>query len=917
MTSRHLRRIESIVPRRSEGFGGKARGLAALARAGFPVPAAYALAGDAAAAHAAVALPPGDRIEALLEAPESAVSAARLESIAARVRAQPLEPQLAAALRDAFRDLRRSGARSLAVRSSSTREDEQAASGAGLHLTKLGVSSEEELLDAVRACWASVYSPHVLAYLRTITRESGAPMAAQTPAELEAKVGVVLQAMVPADVAGVLFTVNPLTADGGEMVLNAAYGLGSLVVDGRVSPDTYRIDKATGAVRDRIIGEKKLRAVVVPDASADVGEGVLAGVGVREEDVPPSLAKAEALEPYQLDALVALGRRIEAHFGDARDVEWAYARGTLYVLQARPVTTIAGRVPPRRAQRARSKKAAAHAPVVWSNVNVGEALPGVATPLTWSILSKFSELGFRRAFGSLGCSVPRDAELVGDFRGRIYLNLSEFMGILSQVPGLRPRTLLALGGGGEAEVLEADVPPRGHAAFLARLPFTFARFVRENAAITSRVAAFEESFVVERARLGSVDLRILAPAALAHALRDVERLLDDTGAIMLTCYGNLLGAVVLLNKVLDVVARDHSDALQRDLIAGLADVESAAPGLALWHIAEMARADAPARALLVEGDPHALRVEQLPEGATRRALQRFLEAHGGRGAREAEISEPRWREDPSLLFATLRAHLLRPAGALGPLDLERRRRAVREAAEAELTARAPLVALPAVRHLLALVQRFVRLRERLRARVTEVLGLFRAVALEAGHRIDVKEACGPDAAFFLTLDEVRALLEGRLGFVAPLVRARRIQYLRDVALPDPPDTFIGFPPPAPELPAVTGTLRGLAASSGCVTARARVLLSPAHAGELLAGEVLVAPYADVGWSPLFLVAAAIVTDLGGPLSHAAIIAREYGVPSVMNVKSGTRALRTGDLLEVDGDRGTVRVVESASRLGTS
>jgi len=903
MTSRHLRRIETIVPRRSEGFGGKARGLAALARAGFPVPAAYALAGDAAEVHAAAALPQADRIAALLDAPESAVTAARLDAIAARVRAHPLDPPLAAALRDAFRDLRRGGARSVAVRSSSTREDEQAASGAGLHATLLDVTTEELMLDAVRTCWASVYSPRVLAYLRSIARDALASAGGSGAAEVEAKVGVVVQAMVPADVAGVLFTVNPLTADGGEMVLNASYGLGSLVVDGRVSPDTYRIDKATGFVRDRIVGEKRVRAVVT-DA------------GLSEEDVPLALTKREALEPHQLEELVALGRRIEAHFGDARDVEWAYARGTLYVLQARPVTTVAVRVGPRRPRRSR-ERAADRARIVWSNVNVGEALPGVATPLTWSILSKFSELGFRRAFGALGCSVPRDAELVGDFRGRIYLNLSEFMAILSQVPGLRPRTMLALGGGGEVDRLEAEVHPRGHAAFIARLPFTVTRFVRENVAITARVAAFEASFAVERGRVGGVDLRILAPQALAHALRDVERLLDDTGAIMLTCYGNLLGAVVLLNKVLDVVAKEHSASLQRDLIAGLADVDSAAPGLALWHIAEMARTDAAARTALVDGDPRTLRPEQLPDGPTRRALLRFLEAHGGRGAREAEISEPRWREDPSLLFATLRAHLQRPAGAPGPLELETRRRAAREAAELELAARVPVLALAAVRHLLGLVQRFVRLRERLRAHVTEVLGLFRAVALEAGKRIDVKEACGADAAFFLALDELRALLEGRIGVVAPLVRARRMQYLRDLALPDPPDTFVGFPPPVPELPAETGTLSGLAASSGRVTARVRVLLSPAQAGELLAGEVLVAPYADVGWSPLFLVAAAVVTDLGGPLSHAAIIAREYGVPSVMNVKSGTRALHTGDLVEVDGDRGTVRVVESAPRASAS
>ncbi len=897
MASRHLRRIESIVPRRSEGFGGKARALAALARAGFPVPAAYALAADASEAHAAAALPAADRIASLLAAPEDEVGAERLASIAARVRAHPLDPPLEAALRDAFRDLRRSGVASVAVRSSSTREDEEAASGAGLHLTVLDVAREDALLDAVRACWASVYAPRVLVYLRAVERRAAA-QGAGVSGGVEARVGVVVQAMVPADVAGVLFTVNPLTGDAGEMVVDASWGLGSLVVDGRVSPDTWRIDKQSGLARDHVPGDKRVRAVAT-------------GAGVREEPVPDELVQRAALDPRQLEELVALGRRIEAHFGDPRDVEWAFAGGTLYVLQARPVTTVAARLAPRRPRRSR-ERAAERARFVWSNVNVGEALPGVATPLTWSVLSKFSELGFRRAFGALGCSVPRDAELVGDFRGRIYLNLSEFMAILTQVPGLRPRTLLALGGGGEVERLEAQVEARGHSAFLARLPFTTARFVRENMAITARVAEFEAAFATERARVGGVDLRILAPAALAHALRDVERLLDDTGAIMLTCYGNLLGAAVLLGKALELAAGDRAEALQRDLTTGLADVESAAPGIALWHIAEMARAEPEARAVLVGDDPQRLRVASLPPGPTRRALERFLEAHGARGAREAELSEPRWREDPSLLFATLRAHLLRPPGAPGLLDLERRRLATREAAEAELARRVPVLALSAVRHLLGLVQRFLRLRERLRAHVTDVLGLFRAVALEAGRRIDVKEVCGEDAAFFLGVDELRAWLEGRVEGVAPLVRARRQQYLRDVALPDPPDTFVGFPPPVAESAPTTDALSGLAVSSGRAVGRARVLRAPGDATSLCAGEILVAPWADVGWSPLFLVAAAVVTDLGGPLSHAAIIAREYGVPSVMNVKAGTRAIATGDLLEVDGDRGTVRILERAA-----
>lgn len=879
---RVLRRVESIVPRRAREYGGKARNLAALARAGFPVPAAFAIPGSACEEFLEEVLPEEDRLRALVQDPE--VSSERLSSIRQRVRSAPLHGRLRVELGWAFSELSSAGAPALAVRSSSTREDQDAAAAAGLHDTFLNVRDEEALVESVRACWASLFQPRVLAYLRTI---------ADAP---DATMGVVVQAMVPAEVSGVLFTINPLTGDTGEMVVNASYGLGSAIVDGRVSPDTYRIDKTSEALRDRVVGDKALRVVAAP-----------AG-GVVDEEVPAAERALPAIDDSTLGELIALGLRIEKQFDAPQDVEWAIVGGTIYVLQSRPVTAAIVGAHGRRTRRRQADRSN----LVWSNLNVGEALPGVATPLTWSILSAFSDLGFRRAFGALGCTVPRDAELVGNFRGRIYLNMTEFMGIASQVPGLRPRTILALGGGGEVDRLEESVERRSSAGFFARLPLTASRFVRENYRITVRVEQFEADFEDERQRYRAMDLRVLSPLALAKTLRDVEKLLDDSGAIMLTCYGNLLASMVALRTVLKTVSRDQHPQLERGLLTGLADVESAAPGLSLWHIAEMARFDEPAREHILAAEPAELSVETLPEGPTRRALDKFLTAHGYRGPREAEIATPRWREDPSLLFATLRAHLRNGTGER-PVDAERRQRELRERASRELDRMLPAPARAAVRHLLSLVQRFMRLRERLRSYVTEVLGMFRDVALDASRRIELREpGIGSDAAFFLTVDELRGVLSGELRNVSALIRQRRRQYERDVALPDPPDTFVGYPPQA-EAPAPdTDALTGLGASSGRYVGSARVLMSPSQAGDLRSGEVLIAPYADVGWSPLFTVAGAVVTDLGGPLSHASIVAREYGVPSVVNVKMGTRIISTGDRVEVDGDAGTVRILDGAA-----
>ncbi len=892
-----IRRIETLVPRKAAPFGGKARALASLARAGFPVPAAFAISSEVMTEALAAALSPSELPDHLLAAPARDVSDERLAALAARVREVAI-PRLALdAIRRQHAALREEGALAVAVRSSALREDEDARSAAGLFESILGVTTDEALERALREVWASLYTPRVMAYLRALGVTDRAAL------------GVVVQALVPADAAGVLFTVNPLSGDEGEMVVNAAYGLGGPVVDGRVSPDTVRIDKATRFVRDRVLGEK-LRALRY---SVERGS--------HEEDVAPELSARFVLDDRTIAALADLGVRIENFFGDARDVEWARVGSTVFVLQARPVTAL--KKPPMRPAARRAM--ADRAKTVWSNLNVGEALPGVATPFTWSVLSGFSDTGFRRAFGALGCVVPKDAELVGNFRGRIYLNMSEFFAIGSQVPGLSPKVLLSLGGGDEAERLEIERGGVGSAGFWARLPVTTARYFRENFRLTERVQAFEAEFGEDVRRIESIDFRLLSATALHRTLVDVERLLDSSGQVLLNVYGNLLASVVALRGLVHVALRDMSaaeaDQAMRDLLTGLSDVDSAGPGIALYRIAEVARRDPTALAYLQSKEPGALRVREVPAGPTRLVLEEFLSQYGDRGAREAEIAEPRWREDATLPFATVRMHLRSmlaeaplasgAASSRGPSLVEERQQEVRARAEARLSSAVPFFARPPMVRLLGLVQHFVRLRERLRGHVVKVLGLFRTVALDASRRmLALEPGVGEGGAFFLGIDEVHAVLKGEAHGVASLIQSRRLQFERDRALPDPPDTFVGFPPPLAELDG-TNELVGVGASRGRAIGKARVLKTAHEAGQLQAGEVLVSHHADVGWSPLFLAAGALVTDLGGALSHASVVAREFGLPAVVNVKTGTRAIATGDLLEVDGDRGIVRILERA------
>ena len=873
-----LRPIDALLPRASRSFGTKARNLAALVRAGFPVPAAHAMSSEVALRHYAQVLPaelqPAQLFAARQPLPE-AISEAR-----ERVLAAPLPAEVVDALGRSFAALRAASVESLAVRSSSTAEDLSVASAAGLHCSVLNVRSEAKLFEAVRLCLANAFSPRLLGYLHNL----GVDNAGAT--------GVILQALVPADVAGVLFTVNPLSGDPHEMVIDAGYGLGTSVTDGHATPDTYRIDKETGWVRDRVIGDKRVR--VVPGADGEL----------RDDAVAPAQAQQQALDEHLLAELVALGRRVEEHFGDARDVEFAIAGDRIYLLQARAVSGV--RTAPNRARTRRRKRLSDAGNVVWSNLNVGEALPGVATPFTWSVLSEFSQLGFERAFSALGCKVPKDAQLVGNFRGRIYLNLSELATIARQVPGLRPSVVLALGGGGnrELERLEHDVQPQRRAGFFLRLPATVARFTRSNVGFSRKIEAFEAAFEAERARIDAIDLRILSASGLDATLSDVHRMLDDAGTTLLTAYGGLLSALVPLRAALRLLQGERAARTQHALLSALEDVESAGPGQAILGVAAAFGRDQAAAARLLNGAP-LVRVADLPLGEARTATEEMLRRYGHRAVREAELSEPRWREQPRLLFDALRVQL-QHAGKDPQAALQRRIGELRAASEAALAA-LPAPTRPALKALLAVVRNYLRLRERLRSHVVRVLGLFRLIALDASRRLAAREPeLGPDAAFFLTLSELHAALRGELVSVLGLVRMRRAQYQRDRSLPDPPDTFVGYPTPVVALDAPGDCLKGLGASSGAVEGAVRVLRSADEIGTLVPGEILVVPSADVGWAPVFVVAGGLVTDVGGPLSHACVVAREYGLPTVVNVRAATRSLQTGERVRIDGDAGIVQ-----------
>jgi phosphohistidine swiveling domain-containing protein len=868
--------IDAITRKRgaedSRVIGGKAARLSWLVRHGFAVPEAWVIPVDVFVT-ALRELPPGCDPRSLLRAASGSAGMARAAEARDEILKGPLPKGMTDALGSLWERVADSAPWGLAVRSSATCEDGELVSMAGLADSKLGVRGSEALANAVRAVWASLASGRALAYLAAHgVKDVG--------------MAVVVQRMVEARAAGVMFTRAEGARGRHQRVINAGFGLGAPVVDGVTTPDVFRIDDR-GRVVESLIAHKERATVVSVSGLAEVA---------AESPDAPSLASHEVLE------LAEIALRLERLDRAPWDVEFACDPEKTWVVQARPIT-------------GRGFPDGGDEDTVWSTVNVGEALPGVATPLTWSVAGSFSEAGFRRAFAALGCSVPRHAHLVGNVHGRFYLNLSEFMGIAAQVPWLKPHTLVDLGGGSGGDELEVQTEGVSRKAFYARMPFTAVRLAREHMRLDEDVARYEEEAATAQRVHGALDLAILPDDGLARTLRDLQDLLERSGTVMLTCAASALGAHLALKAVLARVAPIGSDRLVQALTSGIRDLESARPAIGILRVASIARTEPEARAILE--DPRTVGPDDLPDGPTRRGLQSFLDLYGDRAVREAELSTPRWREDPRPVLTMLRVALRGEAREVEPALAKARSQADTEMAT--LLPRLNLAEQTLVRHLVARAQKAARLRERMRTWVTRVLGMLRDAVLDADRRLvrlspelaPVAHPHPPElgSVFFLTFDEILVALRTSRASLAPLVRARRAEFARDCARPDPPATFIGTPPSVVLPPLGGDVLRGLPASPGIVEGRARVLLGADAIGDLQTGEVLVVRTTDVGWTPLFLLAAGVVTELGGPLSHAAVVAREFGVPSVVNVEGATRAIRTGDLLRVDGGTGVVERVK--------
>ncbi|MGO9777853.1 MAG: PEP/pyruvate-binding domain-containing protein [Terracidiphilus sp.] len=855
-----------------ERVGGKGASLARMVAAGLPVPPGFHVTTEAYRRFVEENHLRDGILAAVVgaQANDPATLERASEQIQSLIAQGTMPNEIAGAIRERYSEL---GADlPVAVRSSATAEDLPDASFAGQLETYLNVRGGDAVLSAVQRCWASLWTGRAIGYRQ---RQGIRPE--------DVSIAVVVQRLVAAQVAGVAFTANPVTGARGEMMINAAWGLGEAVVSGQVTPDTFVVNKQTGTIASQEIAGKEVMTVRLES-------------GTREEPVPPDKRRQAALEPAQAAELARLGVRIEQLYGQPMDIEWAMCDGRIFIVQARPITALPE--PPVALDWSVPRKGA-----IYFRQSVAELLPEPLSPLFATLAlplwNKATQLIMTQALGLRSDSVA--LVTVHDFvYYEMALNARQMVGFFFTMM-MHGRTL--------ARMWRTAI---AHWADEAR-----PHFAQVTAEWTGR----------DLAAMNALEL-------LAGAQQIVEAAAGYYVSIQLVL-GPPVISEALFTAVYDHLIKRKSDPSALTFLLGFDNTpiraEKSLYDLAMWARGEeelagyLAWSSGKEIAAAYQSQAAPIAATESWQGFTARLtehLNRF-----GHAVYDLDFAKSVPADAPASLLDTLR-HFLAGKGR-NPYERQAEATAAREKAAASQFARLGWPRRSLFRRVLGWAQRSAPLREDSLADVGLGWPALRRIWREAGSRMAAAGAIAErDDVFWLKWDEVEAAAR-QLDAGQPVadhhqeIAQRRETWQREhvvtppVALPVKGgarlfgiDLRRGMP--ARTSQAAGSTIKGIGASPGKVTGTACVIHDPEEFDQMKPGDILVAKITTPAWTPLFALASGIVTDVGGPLSHSSIVAREYGVPAVLGTGVATERIRSGQRITVDGDGGVVTLDESGS-----
>lgn len=911
--------LPQVVPGNGEGaaqhdlVGGKGANLAKLASAGPTVPRWFTITTEA---YSAFMADSGlqQKVADLLAGVDVA-DTTELDRVTAEIReailSVPLPEGLAEEIRAAYAQLE-GEPRGVAVRSSGTAEDLEGSSFAGLHDTFLGISGADQVLDAVRRCWASMWTARATAYRQSRDFD-----------QAQARIAVVVQEMVESEVAGVMFTANPISGAVDETVINANWGLGESVVSGLITPDEYVLERGTLKVRRRNLGDKTLEFVSAEDGSGAVQRPI---EGIRREE--PCLSDDQAA------ALGQVGREITAFYGGfPQDIEWAMVGGEVYVLQARPVTGVEFSWDEDLEYFHIGGEEDEREDFVYTRAWSDDFSMAAITPLFYTTRTKEISDAYFAAQKLYGHDKVAGIRSWKYYKGEGYYSSNMEA---AWIPKMMPKHL-------RSPATMTKVPPTWWAD-LEAAPFSWLEYGKTNLRVMllegrtdpfRYAKSFKEHFAEREQAKGpsEEELRRADDATLIGlteaAIENFRRInADQFNAFMLY-------APLMLGSLGDLLGRWYDGdvaAAFGELLSGLdQQTITLTENHELWQFGERIRSSELLTRVLEEHEGATFFEELKNHEEGREFLadyEPWRELRGHRGAADREFMLPRRADDPAIDYHSFKA-LLAGSGE-DPIASEETRRQARREREDDVhrsISRGALgfLKLETFKVVHAWCLTFMAHRDNEREFLDLLSYTERRCFVEIGRRLAERALIEEELdAFFLGLQENYSLLEGRLN--AELCRAkiagRKRNYLRrkngEADLP----AYVGVDG-APALPGeMIGTLssgdtseaeggsllRGGGTSGGTVTGRARVLHDVSEISTLERGDVLVCNSTDPGWTPVFMVIGGLVMATGGVLAHGSCLSREYGLPAVV-VPNAMRRIEDGAEITVDGNAGTVLVAE--------
>jgi phosphoenolpyruvate synthase/pyruvate phosphate dikinase len=750
-----------------------------------------------------------------------------------------------------------------AVRSSATAEDLPTASFAGQHDTYLNVVGPAATLQHVSRCWASLFTERAVTY----RVRNGFD-------HRKVRMAVVVQRMVFPQAAGILFTADPVTGNRKVTSIEASFGLGEALVSGLVNADVYKV--RDGEVVAKTIGTKRLAVLASP-----------AG-GTQEHAIEPEQQAQPALTEPQVVRLAELGRRIEAHFGQPQDIEWCLADDDFQIVQSRPITAL---FPIPRADDGENH--------VYLSVGHQQMMTDAMKPLGISVrqmLNPMHEAGGRLFVDvTRGLASPASRGGLLDVLGKDPLIRDALETILDRGDFIRSLPDEGRGGapaGGAPAPIATD--PAIPAGLIARSEHSIAAAKRE---IRTKSGSELMDFIM--ADIG-----------------ELKRILFDPQSHQV--FMTAMEATWWLNEHLEMWLGEKNVA--DTLTQSAPNNVTSEMGLALLDVADAIRPhqDVVAFVLQVGDDDFINELPKLAGGTEARdAIQAWLDKYGMRGAGEMDITRPRWSERPTMLLPILLGHIENFEPGEGERRFEQGRQ---EAWKKEQEILERLRALPdgerkaeETKRMIDRVRTFIGYREYPKYGMVSRYFIYKQALLkEAARLVQAGVLRETDDIFYLTLQELHDVV--RTHEVDETLIRQRKDAFRSYQVLTPPRVLtsegesVAGAYRRDDVPA--GALVGLAVSAGTVEGRARVILDMAEA-DLEAGDILVTPHTDPGWTPLFVAINGLVTEVGGLMTHGAVIAREYGLPAVVGVENATRLIRDGQRIRVNGTDGYVEILPEA------